>query len=555
MPVIRIYKHRLDKLVGRTLNVEELAELLFNLKCEVNVVDENVLEVELNSDRPDMLMTEGIARALKGLLELELGIPEYKVINTDIVVYVDPPPTRPYIAVATIRNVNIDYEMLEELIQFQEKLHTTYGRMRRRIAIGLHDLDKLPSKTLYYREVDVDKVKFIPLHDYREYTAREVIENTKQGKEYGHISIRDNKYHPMLFSGDKVIAMPPVINADITRVEPGTKNLLVDVTGTDKKYVEETIDIITTMLAESGGQIGRVRIIYRGEKSSEVYPKLRTEVIKLNVEYAKRVLGLDMSAKDLKYHLEKMRFNAKIGDGYVEVTIPPYRVDILHPIDLVEDIAMSIGYNNIEPLLPSTMPPTPLPPKYRLINTLRELLVGLGFQELHLYMLTSSKSLVKIGVNEGDIVRIANPITEELDALRPTMLNQLLIALRDNQHVDMPVKIFSIGDVVVVDEEKETKTNEKTILTIAYMSGKASFEDLQAPLFTAIRLLGFEVKTIKSKHRLTIDGRTASLIINNVNRGFIGEVKPEILEELGIKYPVVIGEIDLTNLWTTPVKQ
>ncbi len=554
MPVIRVYKHRLDKLVGRTLSVKELEELLFNLKCEVSVIDENTLEVELNSDRPDMLMTEGIARAIKGLLELELGIPEYTVINTDIVVYVDPPPTRPYIAVATIYNVNIDYEMLEELIQFQEKLHTTYGRMRRRIAIGLHDLDKLPSKTLYYREVNVDEVRFIPLHDYREYTAREVIENTKQGKEYGHISIREDKYHPMLFSGDKVIAMPPVINADITRVEPGTRNLLVDVTGTDKRYVEETIDLITTMLAESGGRIGRVRVVYpRGE--GEVYPKLRTEVMRLNIEYARRVLGLDIPAEDLKHHLERMRFNARVSNGNIEVTIPPYRVDILHPIDLVEDIAMSIGYNNIEPLLPSSVPPTPLPPKYRFINTLRELLVGLGFQELHLYMLTSSKSLAKIGVEEKDVVRIANPITEELDALRPTMLNQLLIALRDNQHVDMPVKIFSIGDVVIVDEDKETKTNEKTILAIAYMSGKASFEDLQAPLFAAMRLLGFEIKTIKTKHKLTIDGRTASLVINNVNRGFIGEVKPEVLEELGIKYPVVIGEIDLTNLWTTPVKQ
>ncbi len=554
MPVIRVYKHRLDRLVGRILNVEELGELLFNLKCEVSVIDENTLEVELNSDRPDMLMTEGIARALKGLLELELGIPEYTVRNTDIVVYVDPPPTRPYIAVATIHNVSIDYEMLEELIQFQEKLHATYGRMRRRIAIGLHDLDKLPSKTLYYREVNVDEVRFIPLHDYREYTAREIIENTKQGKEHGHISIREDKYHPMLFSGDKVIAMPPVINADITRVEPGTKNLLVDVTGTDKRYVEETIDLITTMLAESGGRIGRVRVVYpRGEK--EVYPKLRTEVMRLNIEYARRVLGLDIAAEDLKHHLERMRFNARVGDGYIEVTIPPYRVDILHPIDLVEDIAMSIGYNNIEPLLPSSAPPTPLPPKYRFINTLRELLVGLGFQELHLYMLTSTKSLAKIGVGEKDVVRIANPITEELDALRPTMLNQILIALRDNQHVDMPVKIFSIGDVVIVDEDKETKTNEKTVLAIAYMSGRASFEDLQAPLFAAIRLLGFEVKTIKTKHKLTIDGRTASLVINNVNRGFIGEVKPEVLEELGIKYPVVIGEIDLTNLWTIPIKQ
>lgn len=548
MPVIRVYKHRLEKLLGRSLSLKELEELLFNLKCEMSVLEEGILEIELNSDRPDMLMTEGIARALKGILEIETGMPRYHVFDTDIKVYVEPPPTRPYIAVATVHDLNIDPEMLEELIQFQEKLHATYGRKRRRIAIGLHDLDKLPSKTLYYKEVDVDETSFIPLNEYREYTAREVLEKLKQGIEYGHISLREKKYHPMLYAGDKVIAMPPVINADITRIEPGTRSLLIDVTGTSLDAVEEVIDTITTTLAEAGGRIGRVQVIY--PKSTTYYPKLRMEEIILEASYVNRVLGLNLSLEEIKYHLERMRYSVRIEEpDKARVIIPPFRVDILHQIDLVEDIAMSIGYNNIEPEPIEPTQPKPLSAKYRFINTLRELLAGLGFQELHLYMLTSSKDIKELGLEERHVV-IANPITEELDIVRSTMINQILRTLKINQHVDMPVKVYSVGDIVLVDKEQETRTIEKTVLTVAYMAGKAGFEDLQAPLFSVFRIMGLDIRTVKGEHTLTIDGRTAKVVINDEERGFLGEVKPEILEKLDIKYPVILGEIDITELWS-----
>ena len=548
MPVIRVYKHRLEKLVGKQFSIDELEDLLFNLKCEVSIAEEGILEIELNSDRPDMLITEGIARVLKGVLEIEVGIPKYEAIDTGIKVIVEPPSTRPYIAVAVVYNVNIDYELFEELIQFQEKLHMTYGRKRRRIAIGLHDLDKLPSKSLYYKEVDIDSTKFMPLNESREYTAREILKNIKQGIEYGDISLRDGKYHPMLFAGDKVIAMPPVINADITRIEPGTRSLLIDVTGTDLKAVEEAIDILTTTLAESGGKIGRVEVHYPDKILT--YPKLRTEKIPLDINYVYKVLGLKLSTNDIKYYLERMRFNAEVADEErVIVTIPPFRVDILHPVDLIEDIAMSIGYENIEPEPVKPMTPKPISSKYRFINALRELLVGLGFQELHLYMLTSSKDIEELGLQEKYVV-IANPVTEELDIVRPTMINQILRALKVNQHIDMPVKIYSIGDTVVIDENKETMTDERTKLALAYMAGKASFEDLQAPLYAAFRYLDLDIKTVRGEHKLTIDGRTAKVIIEGEERGFIGEVKPEILEKMSIKLPVVLGELDITGLWS-----
>ncbi len=548
MPVIKIPRCRLEQVLGRSLSLEELEGLLFKLKCEIESASEDLLEIELNSDRPDMLITEGIGRALKGILGIEKGIPEYPVRETDITVRVDPPPTRPYIAVGVVYNVRVDYDFIEELIQFQEKLHITYGRNRKKIAIGFHDLSKLPSNQIYYREVDVDEAAFIPLHETTSMRAREILEKTKQGQEYGKISLREDKYHPMLFSGDHVIAMPPVINADITRVEPGTKSLFIDVTGTSKEAVEKVLDIIVSNLAERGGVIGKVKIYYPNYEA--LTPSLKVEELELDINYVNSVLGLKLSINNVIEHLERMRFNARpINENKLLVEIPPYRVDILHPVDLVEDIAMSIGYENIEPEPPSTALPTSLPNRTEFTNSLRELLIGLGFQELHLYMLTSSRNLEKLGYKE--FVKLANPVTEELDALRPTLVNQMLGALKINQHVEMPVKIFAIGDIVLVDESKETRTVERTVLSAAYMSGKASFEDLQAPLYAALRILGFNVKTIKTEHHLFINGRVAKIYINGEERGIIGEVNPEILEFFQIKYPVILCEVNLTGLWDT----
>ncbi len=551
MPVIKIPRYRLEQVVGRPLDVEELENLLFKLKCEIESISEDILEIELNSDRPDMLITEGIGRALKGILGLEKGIPEYPVRETDITVRVDPPPTRPYIAVGVVYNVRVDYDFVEELIQFQEKLHITYGRNRKRIAIGFHDLSKLPSNQIHYREVNIDEIAFTPLHNTTPMKAREILEKTKQGQEYGKISLRENKYHPMLFSGDHVIAMPPVINADITRVEPGTKDLFIDVTGTNKEAVEKVLDIIVSNLAERGGVIGKTKVYYPDYEVST--PVLRVEELRLETNYVRSVLGLELNVNDILEHLERMRFSAApINENELLVKIPPYRVDILHPIDLVEDIAMSIGYENIEPEPPSPALPTPLSSKTRLINSIRELFIGLGFQELHLYMLTSSKSLERLGYTR--FVRIANPVTEELDALRPTLVNQILGALKINQHVEMPVKVFAIGDIVLVDEHKETRTLEQTVLSAAYMSGKASFEDLQAPLYAVLRTLGFDVKTKRAEHKLFINGRAAKIYINGEERGIIGEISPEVLDSLQIKYPIILCEINLTGLWETKRK-
>ncbi len=543
MPVIHTYPQRLAELIGRELELDELKDILFRLKSEAELLEDGRLEIEVNSDRPDMLLAEGIARAAKGLLDIELGAPRYNVRDEDIVLEVREAPSRPYIGIATVREVNVDEEFLVELVEFQEKLHTTLGRRRRKIAIGLHDLGKLPGRRLVYGSFNIDEVVFTPLHGDKPMTMRQVLMETEQGRSYGSISLDEDR-HPAILADGEVISMPPVINAEVTRIEPGTRHLLIDVTGTDLGTVLSTLDIIATTLAERGGDIGRIRV--EGLPGVEVTPILRNKSMRLSTDYASRLLGFSLTAAEAARHLSRMRLDASPGEGEVVAGIPPFRIDFLHPVDLVEDIAMSIGYSNIPvSYLERRTRPRPLP-KWRLVNAVRDLLVGLGFQEILGFMLSNPRDMEAAGIPRSRLVLLSNPVSQELSALRASLLPGLLRALEANQHAEMPIRIFEVGDIVEVDEEAETKTRTRLHVAAAIMSPRTGYEEIQGVLYAVLRNLGFEPRASRHSHPLFMEGRCAEVVFPG-GRAVLGEVSPLILEELGIKYPVTSFEADITG--------
>ncbi len=543
MPVIRLNPQRLLQLVDPSMTLEELGDLLFRLKCEVEPLETGEIEVEVNADRPDMLVSEGIARAAKGLLGKEKGIPSYRVVDTDYVLVVEKAPTRPYIALAVAYGVNVDEEYLTELVQFQEKLHTTVGRKRRKIAIGLHDLDKTPGKTIVYREAPLDTM-FTPLHVGRRMSIREALKETPQGREYGSISLSPSG-HPAIFAGSELISLPPVINSDITRLEPGTKNLLIDVTGTDLETVLATMDIIASNLAERGATIGRVRV--EGLEEASYTPVLRTEKMVLDTDFASRWLGFRVTPSEAAEHLERMRLGARVLDeARVEAVIPPYRIDVLHPVDLVEDIAISIGYDRIEPKpLELRTRSKPLP-RWRLADAARDLMVGMGFQEVLTFMLANPGDLERMRLAEDQIL-LENPITAELGGLRRLLLQQLLRLAAENQHVDMPLKVFEVGDVVAPDPGEETGARTEFHVAALVMSPRTGYEEVQAYLYALLRNLGVGFRIMEAEHPTFMEGRVARVVFEG-GEGFVGEIHPEVLENFGIKYPAAGFEVDITGL-------
>ncbi|HID80205.1 MAG TPA: phenylalanine--tRNA ligase subunit beta, partial [Ignisphaera sp.] len=485
------------------------------------------------------------ARALR----MYLGIEKPKrihVVDYPFIVRVEPPRKRPYIAVAAVDNVELGEEGLEELIQFQEKLHITYGRNRRKVAIGLHDLDKLPSNELLYCEVDIDAVEFVPLHHRERMTIRQVLEETEQGRHYGSISINGNK-HPVIFSGTHVISVPPVINAELTRIEPSSRRIFIDVTGTDLRSVLSTLSILVTNLSFYGGKVYGGVILYP-DKTIKT-PDLAWEAIDLDLTMASKWLGIpiDELMKVAPQALEKLGLVVEsVNDARMRVLVPPYRVDVLHPIDVVEDIAIGIGYDELGLEYVSTVQPVQPSNRIVLERLLRDILVGLGYIEVNTFTLTPSQILDILGIR--DYVRIENPLSNEINAVRNNLRASLLMVLRSSQHATLPVKIFEIGEVVVRDPSSYTGWRNETRVAFAYMDSVVKFELIHADLYAVFKTLGITPHFRKCSDPMLIDGRCSCVVVEDDVIAVFGEVSPEILEKLEIRYPVAVAEIYFEKL-------
>lgn len=545
MVTLRFRPERLVETTGLDLDIVE--EALFRLKCETELND-NYLSVEINPDRPDMFISEGIARAVRGIESIELGWTplDGKLRNSGLELVNEMPETRPYIAAAVVYNVNVDSEsFLEELVQFQEKLHDTVGRRRRKVAIGFHDLAKVKSKRLRYSMIPL-KSSMVPLGGSEPMSIAEVLRSTEQGVKYGNISLAEGLHPAFTEDGGAVLSLPPVINSELTRVEVGTRDLLIDVTGTDLASVLKVLDIITLNLAERRGTyIGFVRVVPRTGEPLHT-PVLKSRELSLDINYVNRVLGTDLTVDEVTLSLLKMRHSASPENGHVKVTIPPFRYDIISEIDLVEDIAMALGYDS----------PKLLPSKYMndargslldhtlLSRAARDIMAGLGFTEVMSYILTSS-SLLRLFDMISDTVELKNPVQEELDALRPSLVPQLLQLMFFNVSKTKPVNIFEIGKTV---KKIGSEAVEDLKLAAATMDDSVSYEDIQAVAYAFIRSFGLKPSAKPLTASWLLAGRSASLLANGHEIGVIGEINPVILDKLNVTYPVAVFELSLTEL-------
>ncbi len=528
----------------KPLTLEEARELLFRLKCETDILESEEIEIEVNPDRPDMYSIEGIRRALHGIAGIEFGWKEPPVRDSGLVLRVGDVPQRPFIAAAVVYNVNIDSEdYLKQLIQFQEKLHDTIGRRRRKVAIGFHDLEKMPGKSVEYKLLNVREARFKPLGLDEERTAAWVLESTEQGRSYGRLSLGESGEHPFLLAGGEIIAMPPVINSNLTRVEVGTRHLFIDVTGTSKEYVEKVLDIIVSNLVErKGATIGEVKTI--SQNKTVFYPLLRQERVELNLGFVREVMGYYVTKAAAARALEMMRFNIVGVRGSkmdsLLVAIPPFRADYIAPIDLVEDIAMAIGYDRLYPLGRPISTRGSFLSKTRLYRAVRELLVGLGFTEV-LQLTLISPTLA--GFSERKPVEIKNPVQYEYSVLRTDILLSLLQVLKDNQHVRKPIRIFEIGKVAFIEEGNIVENDE---IGLAIMDDETSVEEIQSPLYALLESLEVSFKARSNcTRKVFLKGRCGTLL-GETGEAFAeyGEIDPSVLEQLGIEYPIAAAVID-----------
>ncbi len=550
MPIISANRKEFSKLLGIDLSQEELISILDYSKVNLESFGEREIEFEVTSDRMDLVTIEGIIRMIKGLMEIELGLPRYPLRRKAFEVRVTErvKKVRPYVVAALIKGADLSTEeSLIGLIEAQEKIHDTLGRKRRRVAIGLHDFSKIVPPIIYDARPD-NEVIFTPLGEYIEMTAKEILKQTDKGREYAHIIENPDNLVPLILdSRDKVLSLPPIINSELTRLTPGRKDIFIDVTGTDLKAISYALEIIAAALAERGGEINTLEVKYPGREIET--PKPKPYKMATSSEFIGMMVGISLRDDDITHLLNKARLNAEIINSRVEVSIPGYRADFLHPVDIAEEVATTYGLNNLGYELPNIMTIGKKHPREKVSAIMRTLMIGMGYQEILNYVMTSKQAIFSfVGRKERPVVQIANPISENYSVLRDSLIPGLLHFLAANTHAKYPQKIFEIGDVIIVDKGYETRARDERRIAAAFADYSVGFEDIYSHLKALLNNLGVQMNVGPYEEEPFLSGRCALATISGSLKGIIGEVDPDVLIRLGISVPVAMFEMPLPRL-------
>ena len=548
MPVITVDRKDFCNLLGKELTMQEIESKLPMLGVAWEESKKDEFSVEVNPNRPDMLSVEGLARAFSSFLGLTPGLKDYKTEKSLYLVRVDSETkmVRPYIVCAAVLGLEMTDEFIKSLMQLQEKLHVTHCRKRRKAAIGVHDLDKV--KFPLYYTAKLPSFKFIPLGETKEMTLDEILEKTPKGRDYGWILKGKEKYPILMDAEGKVMAMPPIINSIHTAVEEKTKNLFIDVTGMDEKTINEILNIMVTSLADRGGRLLSVKIKYV-DKTIET-PNLEVKSMSLDPSYANRLLGINLSKQEMMKCLRRMGFDVTEIKDKLKVFIPCYRADIMHTVDLIEDIAIAYGYENFKPEIPSISTIGEEKPIETFSSKLRDLLIGYGLQEVVTFMLTNKRNLFKkMLLKEEQVAETKNPKTEEYSVVRNRLLPSLMEVLWRNRNREYPQKIFEIGEVIKLDAGSETGARTIKNLAIALSHSKANFSEIKSLIESFLKNLGIKEYEIKeSTLPYFILGRSADVLVHGKKIGSFGEIHPQVISNWELEMPVAACEINVDLL-------
>jgi phenylalanyl-tRNA synthetase beta chain len=492
-------------------------------------------DVEFFPDRPDLFSPEGVARAMRGYLGIETGLPSYPVKPSGLSFTVDPKlaDIRPVLGAAVIRGVSFDDESIQSIMSLQESLHWAVGRGRSKVAIGIHDLDTVRPPFRYI--ASPRSRAFVPLDYTESMTMEEILEKHPKGRDYAKI-VNDFPLFPLIVDeDDHVLSFPPIINGERTRVTIDTKNILLDTTGTDKRAVGVAVNIICTAMAEAGAKIESVEI--GGLQTPTLDPKERM----VSVKECSRLIGVQLTASSMAEFLRKMRFGAEpAGADKVKVQVPCYRADIMHDWDIFEDVAIAYGYDRIIAAPPATYTVGKPHPVQVNAALAREAFCGLGYLEVMPFTLTNEDVLFRNMQREEKkgVLQVMHPISIENTVVRTDLLPLLLEFLALNRHRELPQRLFTVGDVVL-----DCRTHQQAAGVSTHPD--ADFSEAYASADAVLHELSIEYTVKESVDEAFIDGRRGDIIMGGKTVGVFGEIHPAVLNAFELEHSVAAFELDL----------
>ncbi|MCA9496122.1 MAG: phenylalanine--tRNA ligase subunit beta [Nanoarchaeota archaeon] len=547
----------LNKLIGKTLSIEEIEETLKDLGMDIKgeeilANNDKELKVEITAEKLDMISEIGISRAIKYYKGFKKDIPKYQIKsgNEKLIVEKSTSLTRAKIVSAILRDVPMTQEVLYEMIKLQEKIHDSFGRHRKKAAIGIYPIDNI-SFPVTYKAEEPENIKFRPLESAIEMHGLDILKKHETGKKFAHL-LNDFKLFPVLRdSKNNVLSMPPIINSHETgRVDVNHKDLFIECTGFNIQHLDNILKVLISDFIEMGGKAETVSVEYFDGEKYEL--NLDSKIDEISLNYINKLIGLELKPNQIEALLNKMMFGLKeIKGDKLTIEIPCFKSDVWNDCDIADDVARAYGYNNIQARFPNVSSLGEHLPFSIFKDKLTESLVSLGYLELYTYILTSTKDQYKLmGINEEkeNFVKILDSAEEGINMARTLILPENLKSLNINRKNKYPQKIFENGFTIEPDNS-DTKASNIAKLTVSIADLKSNYTQIKSVLDTLLKLneIEFEIKEISLP--FLIEGRSAEILVKGNSIGFIGEINPQTLSNFGLIVPISSFEINLSKLY------
>lgn len=542
MPVVELSYSRLQSLVGGSTR-KQISEILPFLGLDIESEHGDAVRVEYSPNRPDYSTDFGIALGLQGLLGVKTGAIKLKIKKSSkYQMSVSPAVSkiRPFVTGIAAMGGRVNDQSIKQLMAMQEDLHMGLGRRRKKSSIGIHDLNMIQFPLNYTAVPRAHR--FVPLNSNDELSVSEILSDTDVGRHYGGILDGHDSVPIILDACKSVISFPPIINSALTTVTPKTRNLLVDITGTSKADAEDMLAMVATVLQSAGFSLETLGVHGQGNSTPELKPRRMA----LDPALANRILGIGLSRSAMASALKRSRLDASVRNGMIECTIPAYRFDILGQMDLVEEVALGYGIQNLAPVLSPSQTLGQTSRVSSMLGVLEATMTGLGFLEVLNSSLTSMDTLYTMANRKPrNTFSVIDSKSREHTILRDSILPELLENLSRNIHEPYPQKMFEAGTVFLPGSPVHETLNLAAVST----HNDATFTEIKSVLQSCLGTgFGIKARTPPALHPTFRQGRCADIIVaDGKTVGTVGEIAPVVMRNHRLRIPVAGFELSLAG--------
>lgn len=625
MPTVEVFQDALVAAFGENVTQDYFDALCFEFgleldevtseqemaKKEKGVLDENlsdrtIFKVDVPANRYDLLCIEGLVRALK-IFRGDMAPPVYKLstpkpkAEMKVTVCGSVRHIRPFCVAAVLRGVTFNKDGYDSFIALQDKLHWNIGHRRTLVSIGTHDLSTL-TPPFSYEALPPQEIVFQPLNQtevMNGHRMMEVLSEHQQLKAYLHI-IRDKPCYPVIYDSKRVVcSLPPIINGEHSKIRLDTKDVFIEVTAMDMTKANIVLNTVVAMFSEHCAKpflAEPVEVEYASDYEPNsfakpgdkfVYPQLDTTPMKASISRLKNNLSLgELTGAEVQKLLTRMSVHCEIDKkdkDVLNVDVPVTRSDIMHECDLLEDLAIAYGYNNLKTEVPATFSGASGQKINHLSDLVRNEVAMAGFTECMGWALISHKEnwhnmrreeklqeLWRLAARPHEYspgipaVVLSNSSTKDFELLRTSILPGLLKTTGNVKHNPPPIKIFEVGDVVLQEPTRETGSRNVRRVCALNTGMKSNLSLTHGVLDQLMYTLNCEpeheheaakkkgAKTLRKPFKLVASddpsffpGMQAHVVVEGTVIGVLGELHPEVMTRFDINMPASAFEINL----------